>query len=139
MSGYKGDGWRKLSIAMNAHIAEIEQRILSRQPGTRSATIARAVKAFREALIDEQMPWADYQPQYHEHLAAYGQHVVGQNVAGTTIWLTDETDAYLQALGEEFERRQHKQLLKGTNGYNRKLLIYMALRWYAEHGVSENA
>lgn len=132
--GHKGDGWKKLSVAMNAHIAGIEQAIMDRQPGTRSATVALAVRAFREALVDEQAAY----PQRTQHFRDYGDHVIGQTVAGTTIWLTDDTEADLQALGAEFERRNLKQLLKATSGYNRKMLIYMALRWYAEQEVIES-
>jgi hypothetical protein len=60
----------------------------------------------------------------------YAEKVVGHVVGGTTIHLTDDTEADLQALGAWLEQSGKKQLLMVKGGYNRKLLIYLAMRWY---------
>jgi hypothetical protein len=120
--GHVGQGWRKISFPTNAHLAEVEQQLGG---GSRSALIALAVSAFQEGIEDY--------TAYKEHLYDYGVHVAPQgNKRLTSIHLTDETEADLQAIGAAFERKGWLQLLKGTTGYNRRLLIYMALRWYAD-------
>lgn len=119
---YRGTGFKKAKVNINPHIREIEQQI----GGTRSAAIARAVRAFREALE---------QPDFHytkhtEYMQDYAKYVTQGRSNYTTIYLTDETDADLEAIGQWFERANLRQLLIGPKGYNRRLLIYMALRWY---------
>ena len=118
-----GQGWRIISFPTNAHVAEVERQISARLGGaSRSAIIALAVSGFQ---IE------DY-TAYREHLHDYGVLVAPQGKL-TSIHLTDETEADLQALGAAFEQRKWLQLLKGTTGYNRRMLIYVALRWYNEH------
>src|SRR5690349_8867650 len=106
---HAGQGWRTISFPTNAHIAAVEQQISTQfGGGSRSALIALAVHAFRQGI--------DTYTAYTEHLYDYALQVAGNK--RTSIHLTDETEADLQAIGAAFEKRKWLQLLHGTAGYN---------------------
>src|SRR5689334_13256558 len=106
-----GQGWRTISFPTNAHLAAVEQQISTQfGGGSRSALYALAVRAFRQAIE------SDAYTAYTEHLYAYAEHIAPETKK-TSIHLTDETEADLQAIGAAFEKRKWLQLLKGTTGY----------------------